>query len=58
MDRVRIVMVLEVLYDSSQDDTESLARSLVELLGEWAPVGESGYVTSLEIDMHPDVTDP
>ena len=58
VDRVRIVMALEVLYDSGQDDTGSLASSLVELLGEWAPVGESGCVTSLDVDMHPNVTGP
>ena len=56
MDRVKIVIELEVRYDTSQDDTGSLASSLVELLGEWAPVGEAGYVTSLGIDMHPNVT--
>ena len=51
-------MVLEVLYDSGLDDTGTLASSLVELLGEWAPVGESGYVVSLDIHTHTDVTGP
>ena len=58
MDRVKIVMVLEILYDPCEDDIGSLASSLVELLGEWSPVGESGYVTSLDIDTHTNVTDP
>ena len=57
VDRVKIMMVLEVRYDPRQDDTGSLASPLVELLGEWSPVGESGYVTSLDIDVH-NVTDP